>query len=93
MMFLIEYDRHKGRIVSLRDFSDADRRRAEGLRLEMELELNRRGVNHEVVLLEASSEDALRRTHRRYFESFRQIIDLSLSNGYITCYGHGNSDS
>ena len=44
------------------------------LRLNLELDLNRRGVDHEVVLLEAENEDALRRTHRRYFETLRQLL-------------------
>lgn len=43
-------------------------------RLEIELDLNRAGVDHEVVLLEAASEKALRRTHRRYFEDLKQIV-------------------
>ena len=42
-------------------------------RLEIELDLNRKGVDHEVVLLEAASKDELRRTHRRYFGDFSQI--------------------
>ena len=65
MIFLIEYDRPKGCIVTLKDFRDSERLKAENSRLEIELELNRRGVDREVVLLEAASEAALRRTHRR----------------------------
>jgi len=41
----------------------------------MELDLNRKEVGYEVVLLEAENEDALRRTHRRYFENLRQILN------------------
>ena len=74
MIFLIEYDRSEGHIVTFRDFDDSQRREAEDSRLEIELDLNRRGVDHEVVLLEAESQDALRRTHRRYFEDLRQIL-------------------
>ena len=74
MIFLIEYNRSQGSIVTFRDFDDSQRREAEDLRLEIELVLNRKGVDHEVVLLEAASEDALRRTHRRYFEDLRQIL-------------------
>jgi len=74
MIFLIEYNRSEGHIVTLRDFDDAQRREAEDSRLEIESDLNRKGVDHEVVLLEAESEDALRRTHRRYFEDLRQIL-------------------
>jgi hypothetical protein len=74
MIFLIEYNRSKGRIVTFRDFDDSQRLKAEDARLEIELDLKRKGIEHEVVLLEAESEDALRRTHRRYFEDLRQIL-------------------
>ena len=73
MIFLIEYNRPEGRIVTFKTFKDTERLHAEKLRLDLELDLNRRGVDHEVVLLEAVSEEALRRTHRRYFEDVRQI--------------------
>ncbi len=73
MIFSIEYDRPSGRIVTLRVFDDSERLEAEKLRLEIELDLNRRGIDHEVVLLEAANEDALRRTHRRYFEDLSSI--------------------
>ena len=74
MIFLIEYNRRKGSIVTLRDFDDSQRREAEDSRLGIELDLNRKGIDHEVVLLDAASEDALRRTHRRYFEGLRQLL-------------------
>ena len=74
MIFLIEYNRSEGRIVTFRDFDDSQRREAEDSRLEIELALNRKEVENEVVLLEAASEDALRLTHRRYFEDLRQIL-------------------
>lgn len=73
MLFLVEYDRARGRIASFRAFDEADRRRAEDCRLDLEISLSNRGVAREVVLLEAGSEAALRRTHRRYFESFEQL--------------------
>lgn len=75
MIFLIEYNRSKGRIVTFRQFDDSQRRDAENARLKNELNVNRDGIDHEVVLLEAASEEALRRTHRRYFEDLRQILD------------------
>jgi len=34
-------------------------------------------AHREVVLLEAATEDALRKTHRRYFQSPREIIEAS----------------
>ena len=74
MIFLIKYNRREGRIVTLRTFDDSDRREAEQTRLDVELDLHRTRVDHEVVLLEAESEEALRLTHRRYFEDARQIV-------------------
>ncbi|MEK6333502.1 MAG: hypothetical protein AABM67_01055 [Acidobacteriota bacterium] len=73
MIFLIQYDRNLGRIVTINSFKDSDRERAEESRLELELELNLKGVDDEVVLLEAGSEKALRRTHRRYFEDLSEL--------------------
>ena len=74
MIFLIEYDRPEGQIVTFTTFKDSERLNAEKSRLDLELHLNRRGLNHEVVLLEAASKEALRLTHRRYFEDARQIV-------------------
>lgn len=74
MLFLIEYDRNHGRIVKLEVFEDSERQKAEDSRLEIELALNRRGVEREVVLLEAATEEALRRTHRRYFEDLDELV-------------------
>jgi len=74
MRFLIEYDRSRGEIVSFKEFDDNHSHLAEQSRLDMELDLHRRGVEREVVLLEAETEEALRRTHRRYFEDLAQLV-------------------
>ena len=73
MIFLMEYDRAQGLIVRLRQFANHDRKKATDERLALEIELNRDGVDREVVLLEAPDEDALRRTHRRYFENLSGV--------------------
>jgi hypothetical protein len=73
MLFLLEYDRGSGSLINLKRFEDSERRSAENARLEIELELNRRGVEREIVLLEAETEEALRRTHRRYFENLSEL--------------------
>jgi hypothetical protein len=80
MIFLIEYNRPQGRILTFKIFKVEERKKAENARLEVELELNRQGVDHEVVLLEAASEEALRRTHRRYFENLSQIANSTTSS-------------
>ena len=77
MIFLIEYDRARGEIVRLEVFHDSERRVAEEARLEMEIGLNRDEVDREVVILEAESEEALRRTHRRYFETLSELASPS----------------
>lgn len=69
MLFLVEYDRLQGEIASFRTFDELDRKQAEDCRLDLEISLNHRGVTREVVLFEAASKAALRRTHRRYFEN------------------------
>jgi hypothetical protein len=73
MIFLIEYNRIEGEIVTLQKFEDAERKRAQDSRLQREIELNRLGTRHEIVLLEAATEAALRRTHRRYFENLTEL--------------------
>ena len=73
MLFLIEYDRDRGSIVTIKPFNDSNGERAEDSRLELELELSVKGINNEVVLLEAPNEEALRRTHRRYFEDLAEL--------------------
>jgi hypothetical protein len=74
MIFLIEYDRDEGRIVSIKNFSNSDREMAEDSRLKLELNLHLKGIDHEVVLLEAATEEALRRTHGRYFEDWPELM-------------------
>jgi hypothetical protein len=73
MRFLIEYDRQRGQIVTFRIFENAEKDQAEDTRIALELDLHRRGTKHEVVVLEAASEEAVRRTHRRYFESLDSL--------------------
>ena len=77
MLFLIEYDRSQGKLISFQSFADLDRELAENLRLQLELELNREGLEREVVLLQAGTESELRRTHRRYFEDLSELVRAS----------------
>ncbi|MDP2603483.1 MAG: hypothetical protein Q8S00_12955 [Deltaproteobacteria bacterium] len=73
MIFLIHYNRSAGEIVRLKEFDDSERSRAEDARLALELELIGKKDGDEVCLLEARSKEALRLTHRRYFESLRML--------------------
>jgi hypothetical protein len=74
MIFLIDYDRGRGRIVSLSSFPDSELRKAEESRLAVELTLHQSGIQREVVLLDAADEEALRRTHRRYFVDVDELL-------------------
>ena len=78
MIFLVEYERESGRLIELRRFADTQRVHADDARIECELTLNRLGIEREVVLLEAETEEALRRTHRRYFEDLKQLASTDL---------------
>lgn len=73
MLYLIEYDRGASHLVRLQTFLDSERAVAENVRLNLELALNRHDVEHEVVILEAADEEALRRTHLRYFQDLAGI--------------------
>jgi len=77
MLFLIEYARNAGKIVSFKAYDDPERETARSDRLALELRLRRRREEHEVVLLEAASEHALRRTHARYFEDLSDLVRVS----------------
>ena len=75
MIFLIDYDRGAGKLVKFEKFKNVERERAKKARLALELRLNREGIEREVVLLEAASERALRKTHRRYFEDVAGLAE------------------
>jgi len=77
MIFLIEYDRDTGQLVRVDEFDDPHRAEAEDQRLTLEIDNLRAGVSREIVLLEASTESDLRRTHRRYFEAIEDLTRLS----------------
>ena len=73
MLFLIDYDRRAGKVVSMRSFEDSVRTQAYIARFELERTRGLEGDNHEVVLLEAADEAVIRQTHRRYFADLREL--------------------
>ncbi len=79
MIFLIEYNRSEDRIVTFEEFADSEGRKAKDSQLEKELDLNRKGIDHEVVLLQAASKEALHRTHARYFTSLREMLESAVA--------------
>jgi len=74
MLFLIEYNRSTETLVQFRKFDDSERQAAQNARLDLELKLNREGIQHEVVILEAPSEEAIRYTHGRYFKDLAELV-------------------
>ena len=80
MLFLVEYDRSLGSVAQITVYEDSQRELAENARLHLELKLHSQGIEKEVVLLEASSEEALRLTHRRYFEDLAELARSSASS-------------
>jgi hypothetical protein len=75
MIFLLKYDRKRGEIRELTPFPIGERAQAQRERLAVELGLYKLGEKAEVVLLEASDEQTLRRTHQRYFKSPKELIE------------------
>ncbi len=69
MIYLIAYDRKIAKVLSLDEFPDAERVRAQNLRIEKEIAAHNSHQSLEIVLLEARSKDTLRRTHAKYFGS------------------------
>lgn len=69
--FLIQYDRPKGTLLSLREYPEGQRDIAYAERNRLELS---KPAHIEVVILEAASEADIRRTHRRYFETLEEIV-------------------
>lgn len=74
MLFLIQYNRKLGHIVNIKSFEDIKRQVAENTKLDMEIKLSRVDNIDEIVLLEASNEDALRITHGRYFDNIKELF-------------------
>ena len=77
MIYLIQYHREPGRLLSFEAFPASDRQGAEEARLRMETRNLMLKKSYEVVLIEAKNEGELRKTHRRYFETLEQLINHS----------------
>lgn len=78
MNFLIEYDRARQTIVTMKRYRHDERDAARRDCLELELRLRREGIEHEVVLLDAESEESLRLTHQRYFPELDRLAERPL---------------
>jgi hypothetical protein len=74
MIFLVHYDRKKATLVDFLTYADEQRQEAERARLDRELAQLRQPGEFEIILLEADSEQAVRHTHRRYFETLEELL-------------------
>ena len=69
MIYLIDYDSRENKLIELREFKDSEKLRAEYEKVQIELNLTKRGLLlREVVLLEARDLSELKRVHARYFQ-------------------------
>jgi hypothetical protein len=72
-IFLLIYDRRLHRLTRVSEFEQARRQEAMDARYEAELSAMRAGRDEEIVILEASSLDALKRTHGSYFFTAKEF--------------------
>jgi hypothetical protein len=70
--FLLAFDRVAGKLLQIRDAGDSAHDAMQA-RLDLE-EKYAESSSVEVVVLSASSEEDLRRTHARYFESVEELV-------------------
>ncbi len=72
-LFVIAYDKSTQSLLTVDRFPVSARARADARRLELESEYRDRLVDVEVSVLEATSKQALLKTHARYFRSAAQL--------------------
>jgi|LakMenEpi03Aug12_release.lakeMendotaPanAssembly.Ray.scaffolds.fasta_scaffold2602866_1 hypothetical protein len=75
MLFLIEYDRPSGSLIQIQTYAAEDSVTANQTRLALELDRLHMTSTREVVILDAESAAALRKTHSRYFESLASLAN------------------
>jgi hypothetical protein len=69
MLFLVHYDRKKSKVVSFKEYQDSQRPLAHQEHLALEMQHNVTDGTQEIVLLEASDKNQLRKTHPKYVTS------------------------
>jgi hypothetical protein len=71
--FLLIYDRGAGRLVRVDEFEESHRGDALRARYEAEIAAIQDARDEEIVIFEAESLDALKRTHGSYFSTVREL--------------------
>jgi hypothetical protein len=74
--YVLIYDQSAGRLLDIENYGAEAGQAALARRFELDRDYHDQG-NVEVVLLSAESEDALRRTHSRYFKSVDELVKAS----------------
>lgn len=72
MIFLLVYDRSKGKLLAETSYSDSSIVEANNARLEAEI-ANVEDTDVEVVILQSESRGELQKTHGRYFKSLKEL--------------------
>jgi hypothetical protein len=72
MIFLLVYDRSKGKLIGDTTYADSQIEVANEARLDAEI-TNAENTDIEVVILKSESRDELEKTHGRYFKSLKQL--------------------
>jgi hypothetical protein len=73
--FVLIYDRSGQRLLDLKEFAEDDRSSAETMRLNAQRTALREHLDQEIVLFQASSREALERSHGSYFLSENELLD------------------
>ncbi|MSR88698.1 MAG: hypothetical protein EXS67_03480 [Candidatus Margulisbacteria bacterium] len=74
MLFLIEFDRPKQKLVTYKKFNKSDFLVAQKARITLELKRLKENVMHEIVILEAEDQAALEKYYDRYFNPFKKKL-------------------
>lgn len=72
MIFLLVYDRSKGKLIEETSYPDSKLDEANAARLDAEI-ANVDRTDIEVVILQSESREELRKTHGRYFKSLKEL--------------------
>jgi len=67
--YLIVFDRENHRIVELKEFAESE----DAVHMRFKREIDHRERGYEVVVLGATSKEALVNTHSRYFDTGREL--------------------
>jgi hypothetical protein len=74
-LFLLIYDRRSMQVIELREFDESGRIEADTVRFAAQRDALAAGLDQDIVLFQADSEQELRRTHGSYFLTVHELIE------------------